>query len=135
MWRDERGLIHTVNIPWGDAVGMSTKSYGILKQAPAASLYDLLEDTEDDIFRRIEGSPLSAVQEARYAERPPPRIKVGILGPQHVTAEILGLQLSRQPMRWRLDYVWALRDCLDALPWEWAESAEARLDLSRWRFV
>jgi len=126
MWLDERGLTHTVDIPWRDAVGLTTSSYHVLRHALPGRLYDVLDDVEDEIFQRLEGSQFSSVQEARYAERPPPRITIGLIGPQHVAAQILRLQLYRQPLRWRLDYVWALRACLDALvAREGAESEDA----------
>lgn len=126
MWLDQRGIAHTVDIPWCDAVILSPRSYDVLQRTPPAPLYDVLDDVEDDIFRRIGASQFSSVQEARYAERPPPRISIGLTGPQRATAEVLELQLRRQPLRWRLDYVSAVRDCLDALAREWVTAAAVR---------
>ena len=119
MWVDARGMIHTVDHPgWSDLVNMSPASYAALTQTPAAWLHDVLDDIEDDFFDGVAGLNAGAAEEARFVDRLPPRLTLGLVGPPAATPAILAVQLLRQSPRWRLDYVWALRDCLTSLR-EW----------------
>lgn len=119
MWVDERGMIHTVDHPgWSDLVNMSPPSYAALRQTPAAWLHDVLDDIEDDVFEGVTGLNAGRAEEAQFVDRLPPRITLGLVGPPAAMPAILADQLVRQPLRWRLDYVWALRECLTSLR-EW----------------
>jgi hypothetical protein len=58
---------------------------------------------------------LSPSSFAAFANRLPPRVTLGLAGPPAATLDVLGAQLVRQSARWRLDYVWAIRECLAEL--------------------
>jgi hypothetical protein len=116
MWRDERGLVHTaVRSHWTELVKMSSGSYAAFRAMPAAWLHDALDEVEDDFFEQVTQQKADPAEEARFVDRMPPRMTLGLLGPATATVEVLTGQLRRQPLRWRLDYVWALRDCLTEL--------------------
>jgi hypothetical protein len=113
MWVDERRTVHTVEADhWTRVVDLSPASRAALEAAPAVGLQDLLDDVEEDTLSWWEAHVVDPVEEASFARRLPPRITVGLVGPPLATIDVLGAQLRRQSARWRLDYVWALRDCL-----------------------
>ena len=68
------------------------------------------------IYDAVEACTIDSAEEAAFAERLPDRMTLRLTTrrldrvPVHVAE-----QLRRQPLRWRLDYVWALRDCFRAL--------------------
>jgi hypothetical protein len=113
MWVDERRIVHTVEADhWTHVVHLSPSSRAALEAAPVLGLQDLLDDVEDDTLAWWEARVADPAEEASFAGQPPPRITVGLVGPPLATIDVLGAQLRRQSARWRLDYVWALRDCL-----------------------
>jgi hypothetical protein len=113
MWVVERGIVHTADVDWASVIAMSDVELVALRAASRASLHDALDLVEDGVFDYIGSSVLSAAEEAPFVEQAPPRLELKLAG-QAIVAAALTKQLLQQPLRWRLDYVWAVRDCLRA---------------------
>jgi hypothetical protein len=117
MWVDGRGTYHVVDHPeWDELVHMSPRSDAILRLSPAPWILDVLDEVEEAVFEHVERAGVDPAEEAGFVDRLPPRITLGLPGPVEGTAEALAVQLRWQPLRWRVDYVWALRDRLASSP-------------------
>ena len=113
MWIDERQMVHTTgHSHWTDVLRLSPSGSAALRDIPPAWVHSMLDDIEDDLFDWWLTQRIDRAEEALYVDREPPRLTLGLIGPPGATLEILRAQLLRQSLRWRLDYLWALRDCL-----------------------
>ena len=117
MWVDQRRLLNTTEpFDWTELVEISMRVFGLLKLTSANQVHDVLDTVEDEIFDAVEACAIDSAEEAAFAEQLPGRMTLRLTTrrldrvPAHVAE-----QLRRQPLRWRLDYVWALRDCLQTL--------------------
>ena len=113
MWVDAHQMVHTSEPNhWTTVVRLSPSSLAAFRRTPPAWVHELLDDFEDDFFGWWDAQHIDPAEEILYVERLPPRLTLGLAGPPIATLEVLGAQLVRQSVRWWLDYVWALRDCL-----------------------
>lgn len=111
MWVDGRGTFRTADHPeFDEVVHMSPRSDAILRLTPRPWIFDVLDDVEEEVFEHVERVGVDPAEEARFVDRLPPRVTLGVPGPVEGTADALSVQLRWQPVRWRVDYVWAVRD-------------------------
>jgi hypothetical protein len=116
MWVDERHMVHTGEPShWTAVIKLSPSSLAALRRTPPAEIYDMLDEVEDAFFEWLGTQLFDPVVEADFADRLPPRVTLGLAGPPAATLDVLGAQMVRQSTRWRLDYVWAMRECLAEL--------------------
>jgi hypothetical protein len=116
MWVDERRVVHTSEPShWTEVLKLSPSSFAALLRTPPAEIHDMLDEIEDDLFDWLDTQRIDPAVEADYTDRLPPRVTLGLAGPPAATLDVLGAQLVRQSARWRLDYLWAIRECLAEL--------------------
>ena len=115
MWIDERGAVHLADVQWTTIVHFSPHAYGVLNRTLPAELHDVLDIVEDDVYAVIAQTTFHPEREAEFQVALPPKVSIGLVEPSAAAAELLDLQLRRHPFRWRLDYVFAVRDCLALL--------------------
>ena len=116
MWVDQRGLLNTTEpSDWTGLLDLSDRDFVILKLTPSDPIHDMLDAVEDEIADAVAACTIDPGEEAAFVERLPDRMALRLTRRIDRVAARVAEQLRRQPLRWRLDYVWALRDCLRTL--------------------
>jgi hypothetical protein len=115
VWIDERLIVHTADARWDSVLLLSEEELALLRQAHVTEVFDVLDDVEDQIFATIETQPVNAAEEESFKGRMPEPATLPLAGPSNELPSRVAAQLAKTPLRWRLDHVWSIRDCLRAL--------------------
>ena len=115
MWIDERSIVHTADARWDRVLLLSDEELALLRQAQLTEVFDVLDDAEDQIFAAIETQRVNAAEEESFAGRIPEPTTLPLAGPSNELPSRVAAQLAETPLRWRLDHVWSIRDCLREL--------------------
>lgn len=120
MWMSADRLTHTVAVPdWISVVDVrisGRSGAASLEPDELGAVEEALEALEEQFLAEAEHHSFDERAEAPYVEAVPDRLVIRLTGagPASLAAS-LAEQLGAQPLRWRYDYIEALRDHLFAV--------------------
>ena len=113
MWVDSGGRVYMAEpADWRQLVELSADDYGRLYRSEPAHVHDVLDSVEDDLFREIELREVDPTEEEDFIDKLPPPLALNLTESPTTVPSAVRETLRRQPLRWRIDYIWALKDCL-----------------------
>jgi hypothetical protein len=112
---DQGGRTHTVAVPdWADVVEVRVDGGAELTTEEVEAVHLALDEIEEEFFEQVQEHRFEEQVEAQYVNAvPEPLILRATGGNPASVAASLAEQLRAQPLRWRIDYLEAVRDLLD----------------------
>ena len=117
MWLTGDGVVHTVAVPDpGTVVALHRADGAPPSTADVAALAEARDELELLFFAEVAATDTDPAAEQPFAEAVPPLLTITLHGSTPADrAGSFTRQLAEEPVRWRLDWLLAVDDLLEAL--------------------